>query len=139
MMRISKEDWYMEIAKVISLRSTCIRAHAGAIIIKDDVVVSTGYSGSPRGKSNCCDSGICERDRLKIKPGQNYELCESVHAEINAIINAARHGVNIEGGKMYIYFERIDGNKTKHGGPCVMCKRALINVGIVDYSIKEVV
>lgn len=139
MNRINKEDWYMEIAKVISLRSTCLRAHAGAIIVKNDAIISTGYSGSPRGDTNCCDKGICERDRLKIKPGENYELCESVHAEMNAIINSSRHGININGGKMYIYFERLDGSKVKHGGPCIMCKRVLINSGILDYSIKEVI
>ncbi len=139
MSRISKEEWYMEIAKVVSLRSTCIRAHAGAVIVKNGIIISMGYSGSPRGKPNCCDVGICERDKLNIKAGQNYELCESVHAEMNAVINAARHGINIEGGKIYIYFERLDGNKTKHGGPCMMCKRVLINSGILDHIIKEVV
>lgn len=69
--RISKENWYMEIARIVSLRSTCIRAHAGAIIVVNDAIVSTGYSGSPRGEHNCCDIGICERDRLEIEPGKN--------------------------------------------------------------------
>lgn len=121
--RISKEDWYIEISKIISMRSTCIRAHAGAIIVKNDAVISQGYSGSPRGEPNCCDIGMCERERLGIEPGKNYELCRSVHAEANAIINAATNGVSVIDGKMYIYLERLDGQKIKHDGPCVMCKR----------------
>ena len=129
----------MEIARMISLRSTCIRAHAGCIIVKNDTVVSQGYSGSPRGEPNCCDLGICERDRLGIEPGRNYELCRAVHGEANAIINAARNGVSVIDGIMYIYFERLDGQKIKHDGPCIMCKRMIKNAGIKEYVFKEVV
>lgn len=136
--RISKEDYYMEIAKIISMRSTCIRARAGAIIVKNDAIVSTGYSGAPRGEPNCCDLGICERDRLGIEPGKNYELCRSIHGEMNAIINAARNGVSVLDGIMYIYFERLDGQKKKHGDVCLMCKRMITNVGIKRYILKEV-
>lgn len=100
--RIQKEDWYMEIAKVVSMRSTCIRAHAGCIIEKNDTIISQGYSGSPRGEPNCCDLGVCKRDELMIPPGERYELCESIHAEMNAIINAARAGISVTGGVMYI-------------------------------------
>lgn len=139
MNRISKEDWYMELAKIISLRSTCIRAKAGAIIVKNDVIISQGYSGSPRGEPNCCDLGICERDRLGIKPGRNYELCRAVHAEANALLNAARNGVSVIDGNMHIYFERLDGQSIKHGGPCIMCKRMIKNTGIKEYVFKEVV
>lgn len=137
--RISKDDYYMEIAKAVSLRSTCIRAHAGVIIVCNDAIVSTGYSGSSRGEPNCCDVCICKRDKLGILPGERYELCESVHGEMNAIINAARNGVSILGGMMYIYLERLDGQKKKHGGPCLLCKRMIQNAGIVEYKIKEVV
>lgn len=137
--RIGKEDWYMEIARIISLRSTCIRAHAGSIIVKNDAIVSQGYSGAPRGEPNCCDIGICERDRLGISPGQMYELCRSVHAEANAIINAARNGISVIDGEMYIYFERLDGQKKKHGDVCLMCKRMIKNSGIKKYILKEVV
>ena len=136
--RISKEDYYMEIAKIISMRSTCMRAHAGAIIVKNDAIVSTGYSGAPRGEPNCCDLGICERDRLGIEPGKNYELCRSIHGEMNAIINAARNGVSVLDGIMYIYFERLDGQKKKHGDVCLMCKRMITNAGIKRYILKEV-
>lgn len=129
----------MEIARVISMRSTCIRAHAGCIIVKNDTVISQGYSGAPRGEPNCCDLGVCERDRLGIEPGKNYELCRSVHAEANAILNAARNGVSVIDGVMYIYFQRMDGQKIKHGGPCIMCKRMIKNAGIKNYILKEVV
>lgn len=139
MNRIDKESWYMEIARVISMRSTCIRAHAGCIIIKNDAVISQGYSGAPRGEPNCCDLGVCERDRLGIEPGKNYELCRSVHAELNSIINAARNGVPIIDADMYIYLERMDGQKIMHGSPCKMCLRAIKNAGIKNYIFKEVV
>lgn len=137
--RISKEDYYMDIAKIVSMRSTCIRAHAGTVIVKNDTIISTGYSGSPRGEPNCCDLGICERDRLRIEPGKNYELCRSIHSEVNSIINAARSGVSIIDGDMYIYFQRLDGKKKKHGGPCLMCSRMIKNAGIHSLSFKEVV
>ena len=137
--RISKEDWYLEIAKVISMRSTCIRAHAGAIIVLNDTIVSTGYSGSERGGENCCDTGICERDRLHIPPGERYELCRSIHAEMNSIINAARSGSSVVGGDMYIYFERLDGQKRKQGAPCMMCSRMIKNVVIRKFILKEIV
>jgi dCMP deaminase len=137
--RIPKEEWYMEIARVISMRSTCIRAHAGCIVVRNDAVVSQGYSGSPRGEPNCCDLGVCNRDELMIPPGERYELCESIHAEMNAIINAARTGVSIIDSDVYIYFERLDGQKTRHGSPCKMCLRAIKNAGIKNYIFKEVV
>ena len=137
--RIDKDDWYMEIAKAISMRSTCIRARSGAVIIKNDVIVSTGYSGASRGEVNCCDIGICERDRLGIKPGERYEICRSVHSEANAIINAARSGTSVIDGDMYLYFERLDGQKTKHGGPCLMCSRIIRNAGIKKFVIREIV
>lgn len=137
--RISKEEYYMKLAETVSLRSTCLRAHCGSVIIKNDTIVSTGYNGSPRGEHNCCDLGICERDRLRIEPGKNYELCRSIHSEANSIINAARNGVSVTGGKMYIYFERLDGQKKMHGGPCLMCSRMIKNAGIHALSFKEVV
>lgn len=137
--RIGKEDYYMRIAEIISLRSTCLRAHAGAVIIKNDSIISTGYSGAPRGEENCCDIGICERDRLCIEPGKNYELCRSVHAEANAIINAARNGVSVMDGKMYIFFQRLDGKNKKCGDVCLMCHRMIKNAGIKEYVFKELV
>lgn len=136
--RPSKDERYMAIAKEVARGSTCLRAVVGAIIVKDDVVVSMGYVGSARGEENCCDTGICERSRLNIPAGQNYELCRSVHAEANAVINAARTGGNVLGGKMYLYIERLDGQKKFHKGMCVMCIRILKNAGIKTVLYKEV-
>ena len=138
MTRPNKKEYYMNIAKTVSDRSTCLRAKVGAIIVKDDVIVSTGYVGSARGEPNCCDVGECERMKLNIPPGERYELCKSVHAEANAIINAARSGNSIAGADMYVYFERIDGGKVKHTGPCMMCARMIKNAGITQIRLDEV-
>ncbi len=139
MIRISKDDYYMNIAKSVSLRSSCLRAKVGAVIVKDDIILSTGYVGSARGEDNCCDLGVCERMRLKIPPGERYELCKSVHAEQNAIINAARGGHSTVGGYIYVYFERIDGGAIKHTGPCMMCARMIKNAGLTQVRVKEIV
>ncbi len=139
MTRPKKDEYYLNIARAVAERSTCLRAKAGTVIVKDDTIVSTGYVGAARGEENCCDLGICERDRLKLKPGERYELCRSVHSEANAITNAARSGHNILGGTMYIYFERLDGQKIKHNGPCIMCQRMIKNAGIKEWKLKEVV
>lgn len=137
--RISKDDWYMNIALDIAQRSTCLRAIAGAIVVKNDAIISQGYNGSPRGMPNCCDIGVCERDMLCIEPGKNYEICRSVHAEMNCIINAARNGVSILDGDMYVYFERLDGQKIKCGNPCLICSRMIKNAGIKKVIFKEAV
>ncbi len=121
------------------MRSTCTRARAGTVIIKNDSIISTGYNGSPRGEPNCCDLGMCERSKLGIRPGENYEICNGVHSEANAIINAARSGTSVIDADMYIYFERLDGQKVKHGGPCMMCSRMIKNAGIKKFVIKEIV
>lgn len=134
-MRPTKQEYYLAIAKAVSMRSTCIRAHAGAVLVKNDKIISTGYSGAARTEPNCCDVGTCERQRLNIPPGQNYELCKSVHAEANCLLNC---DVDKTGATMYIYFERIDGRKEKHHGACIMCKRLLKNAMILDTIIHEV-
>ncbi len=138
-MRLKKDDYYFELAKTVSLRSTCLRARVGCIIVKNDSIVSTGYVGSARGEINCCDVGKCKREQLGIEPGKNYELCESLHSELNTIINAARNGQSILDGTMYVYFERLDGQKKKHAGPCIMCNRAIINAGIKNVKFMEIV
>jgi len=137
--RMEIDEYFLEVAKTIAKRSTCIRAIAGAVIVKEGSIISAGYSGSAKGEPNCCDVGVCERQRLNIAPGSNYELCKSVHAEANAIINAARHNGGTEGAKMYLYFERLDGNKTKHNGSCIMCSRMIKNAGIKEVIFTEVV
>lgn len=138
-MRPTKNEYYFELAKTISLRSNCLRAKVGAIIVKNDSIISTGYVGSPRGGINCCDVGRCKRTELGIEPGKNYEICESIHAEQNCIINAARNGQSVLDGTMYIYFERLDGQKKKHGSPCLMCQRMIKNAGIKEVKLMEIV
>lgn len=127
-MRPTKEEYYLGIAEAVSKRSTCLRAHAGAILVKNDRIISTGYSGAARGQPNCSDVGICERQRLNIPPGERYELCKSVHAEANAIINCDQ---DKSGATLYLYFRCLDGLKSKHGGPCMMCQRMIDNAMIL--------
>lgn len=98
--RIDKESYYLDIAETVLERSTCSRSHSGALIVRNDEIVSTGYNGAPRGRSNCIDLGYCIRERLGIPAGERYELCRSVHAEMNAIISAARS--ECIGGTIYL-------------------------------------
>ena len=90
MERVSKHNYYLDIAQTVSERSTCLRKRYGAIIVKDDSIVSTGYNGAPRGRINCCDIGSCTRETLGIPRGERYEMCRSLHSEMNAIISASR-------------------------------------------------
>ena len=106
MSRVSKYNYYLDIAQTVAERSTCLRKKFGAIIVKDDVIVSTGYNGAPRGRKNCNDIGSCIRDELGIPRGERYELCRSVHAEANAIIAAARErmlGATLNIGAEYTF------------------------------------
>ena len=121
------DNYFMNIAKAVSLRSTCLRRKYGAIIVKDKIIVATGYNGSPSGKENCCDRGTCKREELKIPSGKNYELCESVHAEANAIIHCDAE--KMKGADIYIYGTNADGSIAS-GKPCLMCRRMIINAGI---------
>ena len=134
----------MNRAKVVAERSTCLRRRIGAIIVnKDGVELSSGYVGAPRNTEHCIDIGKCLRMDLKIPSGQHYELCRSVHAEQNAIINAARTGASIVGGEMYISSERMNygysnGNeKDKIYGPCIICKKEIINAGLTAVHMRE--
>ena len=88
--RIDKINYYLEIADTVLKRGTCLRRNYGAVIVKNDEIISTGYTGAPRGRTNCIDLGFCAREKLNIKSGEKYELCRSVHAEQNAVISAAR-------------------------------------------------
>lgn len=125
-MRISKTEYYLGIAKAVSMRSTCLRRQYGAVIVKDDVVISTGYNGSPRGSQNCCDTGECYREANNIPHGEQYEKCVAVHAEANAIISAARK--DMIGATLYLYGR--EGNKEIKAEPCLMCQRLIQNAGI---------
>ena len=129
MSRPSKDEYYMNIAKAVSLRSPCIRRRYGAIIVKDDVIVSTGYNGPARGVINCFEIG-CLKDEVGAPHGSGYDYCIGVHAEENAIINAARSGASVNGGTLYIYGEDYKTGKIVEAKPCERCRRAIINAGI---------
>lgn len=136
--RASKDQYYINIAKEVAMRSTCFRGWHGAIIVKDDQIISTGYVGAPRKTKDCFERNNCLREDLKIPHGQQYELCRSVHAEQNAIINAARSGVSLLGGKMYIYSIILDKNLEGHiidAAPCFICKKMIINAGITELIV----
>lgn len=128
--RISKDQYYMGIAKEVAQRSTCFRRSIGAIIIRDDQIISTGYVGAPRKTKDSHEHGYCLRDRLNIPHGQRYELCRSVHAEQNAIINAARAGVSLLGGDMYIHGCVFGKDELINAIPCFICKKMIINAGL---------
>jgi dCMP deaminase len=128
--RKSKHEYYLGIAKEVAERSTCFRRSIGAIIIRDDQIISTGYVGAPRKTKDSFEHGSCLRDKLQIPHGQRYELCRSVHAEQNAIINAARAGVSLLGGDMYIYGKIYGKNTPIDAFPCFICKKMVINAGI---------
>ncbi len=127
--RPSKDQYYLDIAKQVAKRSTCLSIRGGAVIIKDDVIVATGYIGAPRKTKDCFERGNCLRRELKIPHGEKYELCRSVHAEQNAIINAARSGSSILSGDMFLYAEREE-NKPINFFPCFICKKMIINAGL---------
>lgn len=128
-MRISKNDYYLNMALECSRRGTCLRRNFGAIIVKHNQIVSTGYSGAPRGRANCCDLGRCQRDELNVPQEERYEVCRSVHAEMNAIISAARW--DMIDAVMYINgFDVETGAVVMPCVPCEMCKRLIINAGI---------
>ena len=125
--RIDKENYYLDIAATVSERSTCLRRRYGAIIVKNDVIVSTGYNGAPRGRLNCIDKAECLRDQMNIPSGERYELCRSVHAEANAIISASRE--NMLGATLYLVGYDRQGELIA-AESCTMCRRLIINAGI---------
>lgn len=128
--RKSKHEYYLGIAKEVAHRSTCYRRTIGALIIRDDQIISTGYVGAPRKTKDSFEHGDCLRDRLNIPHGQRYELCRSVHAEQNAIINAARAGVSLLGGDIYIFGSIYGEKKPIDAFPCFICKKMIINAGL---------
>ena len=128
--KISKDEYYLNIAREVSRKSTCFRRIIGAIIIRDDQIISTGYAGAPRKTKDSLEHGFCLRDKLKIPHGQRYELCRSVHAEQNAIINAARAGVSLLGGDMFLYGSIPGKDEPINAFPCFICKKMIINSGL---------
>ena len=136
MERVSKHNYYLDIAQTVSERCTCLRKRFGAIIVKNDVIVSTGYNGAPRGRKNCSDLGTCLRDKLGIPRGERYELCRSVHAEANAIIAASRE--QMLGATLYMSCtDPKDGSIVPDTCSCMMCKRQIINAGISTVIIRD--
>ncbi len=133
MSRISKLEYYMNITKEVSRRATCFRARHGSIIVRDDQIISTGYNGAPRKTKDCLERGNCLRTQMGIPSGQRYEMCRSVHAEQNAIINSARAGVSLLGGTIYLYSERSSEDSVfspMDAYPCFICKKMIINAGL---------
>lgn len=136
MERRDKVNYYLDLAQVVSQRGTCIRRRFGAVIVKNDEVISTGYVGAPRGRKNCSDMGICIRQKLNVPRGERYELCRSVHAEANAIISASRD--KMIGSTLYLTgIEVSDGEYVKNASCCSMCRRMVINAGIEAVYVRD--
>ncbi len=136
MQRVSKENYYLDIAQTVAERSTCLRKKYGAIIVKDDVIIATGYNGAPRGRKNCADLNFCMREKLQIPRGERYELCRSVHAEANAIIAAPRD--QMLGSTLYqTCVSPEDGSIVGGICSCMMCKRMIINAGIARVVFRD--
>lgn len=118
MTRPSWEKYFMEIAELVSSRSTCLRRQVGAVLVRDKHIIATGYNGAPRGVSHCLEVG-CLREKLGIPSGERHEMCRGTHAEQNAIIQAALHGVSTDGATLYCTHQ-----------PCILCAKMLINAGV---------
>ena len=136
MERISKENYYLDIAETVLERATCLRRVYGAIIVKNDEIISTGYNGAPRGRANCVDMGYCSREAMNVPRGERYELCRSVHAEANAIISASRR--DMVGGTIYLVGRNAaTGGLLPDATSCLMCRRMVINAGLERVVIRR--
>ena len=134
-MRIDKTNYYLDIAETVLERGTCLRRKYGAVIVKNDEIISTGY-GAPRGRKNCDELGYCAREELNIPRGERYEMCRSVHAEQNAIISAARK--DLIGSTLYLVGKEVTNNDyVKNANPCILCKRFILNAGIKKIVIRK--
>ncbi len=128
MERLSKDEYYLGIAEAVLERSTCIRRKYGAVLVRDDEIVATGYNGAPRGEANCCDLGYCDREEQHVPKGERYELCKAIHAEDNAITSAGRS--RSIGSTLYIVGKEVDTNGYANPCPCKMCERKIRNAGV---------
>ena len=134
--RRDKVNYYLDLAEVVAQRGTCLRRRYGAVIVKNDEVISTGYTGAPRGRQNCTDMGECIRQKMNIPRGERYELCRSVHAEANAIISEARD--QMIGSTLYLSGIEVEtGEIVRNSCSCSMCKRLIINAGIESVYIRD--
>ena len=136
MERKDRINYYLDIAETVTERSTCIRRQWGAVIVKNDEIISTGYNGAPRGRKNCTDVGTCIREKLQVPRGERYELCRSVHAEQNAIISASRR--DMIGATLFIVGVDPKTNEyVEKSMPCALCKREIINSGLERVIIRD--
>ncbi len=126
--RISKEDMYLNCAETFAYRSTCLKRKYGAVIVKDDAVISTGYNGSPRGYANCCDVGQCPRMERRMHQGEGYGICRAIHAEANALLNCSRQ--QTMGAVLYLTGINPSDNSIHRAKPCPLCARSIIQAGI---------
>ena len=134
--RVSKTDYYLDIARQVAVRSTCLRRNYGAVIVNNDQIVATGYNGAPRGMKNCIDVGLCYREKVGAKRGERYELCRGLHAEMNAIVHASRF--DMLGGTIYVAGIDPKTQAPLEGGMCCrMCKRMIINAGLARVVIRD--
>ena len=137
-MRRDKTNYYLDIAETVSKRGTCLRRNFGAIIVKNDEIISTGYTGAPRGRKNCSDLGFCRREQLNIPRGTRYELCRSVHSEANCIISASRRDM-INSSLYLVGVDAKTGELVRDANSCSMCKRLIINAGIKEIIIRDTI
>ncbi len=132
--RISKINTYLNVAEVFAYRSTCIKRKYGAVIVKNDVVISTGYNGSPRGYENCCDIGECPRIKLEMHQGEGYDICRAIHAEQNALLNCSRE--QTMGADIYLTGINPEDNTIHPAKPCPLCARFLLQAGIKNVIMR---
>ena len=135
MERRDKINYYLDIAEAVAERGTCLRRNYGAVIVKNDQIISTGYVGAPRGRGNCCELGYCTREKLNVPRGERYELCRSVHAEANAIIHASRN--DMLDATLYLVGTESHGGYVENASPCSMCRRMIINAGITTVIVRD--
>ena len=136
MERVDKVNYYLDIAESVAERGTCLRNNYGSIIVKNDEIISTGYTGAPRGRKNCIDLGYCTRQKYEMPSGKGYERCRSVHSEQNAIISAARK--DMIGATLYLVgINQRNGEYVKDNEPCSFCKRMIINAGIEKVVMRD--
>ncbi len=132
--RISKINTYLNVAEVFAYRSTCIKRKYGAVIVKNDIVISTGYNGSPRGYENCCDSGECPRIKLGMHQGEGYDICRAIHAEQNALLNCSRE--QTLGADLYLTSINPQDNSIHSARPCPLCARFIVQAGIRNVILR---
>ena len=133
--RISKEDTYLNTAEVFAYRSTCLKRKYGAAIVKDDIIISTGYNGSPRGQINCCELEECPRIKANCHQGEGYSMCKAIHAEMNALLNCSRE--QTIGADLYLTGINPKDNSIYAAKPCPICARMIIQAGIKNVYLRQ--